>query len=171
MKGSLARLTHRLLLVVTLIFAHSSGLQAKIEGRQFDNASQEALYNALIQELRCVVCQNQNLSDSNAELAQDLREKTYKMVVAGNDSDEIKEYMVARYGEFVLYRPPLNLQTIVLWVGPLIILLCAVWIAVVNIRKRNHIDSDDGQAQRQQARKLLEDDQEKGVDKKEGEND
>ncbi len=151
----------RLISLACLLVLFSNTSNARIEGRQFDDASQEALYGTLIQELRCVVCQNQNLSDSNAELAQDLREKTYNMVVSGKTSDEIKDYMVARYGEFVLYRPPLNIQTIVLWVGPFIILLCGVWIAVINIRKRNQLVSDDeSDQQRQQARKILEEEDE-----------
>ena len=89
-----------------------------IESREFDTPASEARYHALIDELRCLVCQNQNLADSNAELARDLRDKTYEMIVAGKTDEEITEFMVARYGEFVLYDPLFNLHTLLLWLAP-----------------------------------------------------
>ena len=81
---------------------------------QFDSPQQEQRYKGLVEELRCMVCQNQNLADSNAGLAQDLRDRTYEMVLEGKSDQDIIDYMVNRYGEFVLYRPPLKTTTILL---------------------------------------------------------
>ncbi len=119
---------------------------ARVEVHDFDSPAQEARYNKLIAELRCLVCQNQNLADSNAELAVDLRRKTYEMVKQDKTEKEIADYMVDRYGEFVLYRPPLNSNTLLLWTGPFIILLIGVMLLVRTIRRRRaeqRIDVDD----------------------------
>lgn len=109
---------------------------ARVEVHDFDNAAQEARYNKLIDELRCLVCQNQNLADSNAELAVDMRRKTYEMVRQGKSEREIVDFMVQRYGEFVRYRPPLNSNTLLLWTGPFIILLIGVTLLIRTIRRR-----------------------------------
>ncbi|MCW8907094.1 MAG: cytochrome c-type biogenesis protein CcmH [Sedimenticola sp.] len=110
--------------------------QAAIEVAQFDNPEQEARYKQLIAELRCLVCQNQNLADSNAELAQDMRHKTYQMVKDGASTDDVVDYMVKRYGDFVLYRPPLRFSTLFLWVGPFVILGGGVLFLLLFIRRR-----------------------------------
>lgn len=111
--------------------------QAAIETAQFDDPEQEARYKQLIAELRCLVCQNQNLADSNAELAQDMRRKTYNLVKEGASTDDVVEYMVKRYGDFVLYRPPFRISTLLLWVGPFLILGGGVIILLVMIRRRS----------------------------------
>lgn len=110
--------------------------QAAIEATQFDDSEKEARYKQLIAELRCLVCQNQNLADSNAELAQDMRRKTYELVQGGASSDDVVDYMVKRYGDFVLYRPPFRLSTLLLWLGPFAILAGGVVLLVVFIRAR-----------------------------------
>ncbi|WP_275098383.1 cytochrome c-type biogenesis protein [Sedimenticola hydrogenitrophicus] len=110
--------------------------QAAIEANQFDDPEKEARYKQLITELRCLVCQNQNLADSNAELAQDMRRKTYELVQGGASSDDVVDYMVKRYGDFVLYRPPFRLSTLLLWLGPFAILAGGVAILLVFIRGR-----------------------------------
>jgi len=112
------------------------GAQAKVEVLSFDTPEHEERYNKLIAELRCLVCQNQNLADSNAELAVDLRRKTYELVSKDKSEKEIATYMVDRYGEFVLYRPPLNSNTLLLWTGPFIILLIGVGLLIRTIRRR-----------------------------------
>jgi len=117
-------------------------LFARIESHQFDNPSQDALYVQLTKELRCLVCQNQNLADSNAELAKDLREKAYAMVKQGKTHDEITDYMIARYGDFVLYRPPVNKSTYFLWLGPFIFLLFGL-VAVFFIMRKDLSSEDD----------------------------
>ena len=113
-------------LFVLLLFPFIT--QAAIEVAQFDDPEKEARYKQLVAELRCLVCQNQNLADSNAELAQDMRRKTYELVQGGATSDDVADYMVKRYGDFVLYRPPLRISTMLLWVGPFIILAGGVTI-------------------------------------------
>ena len=110
---------------------------ANIEAYRFDDPDKEARYRVLIAELRCLVCQNQNLADSNAELAQDLRRQTYEMVTRGSSKEEIITYMVQRYGDFVLYRPPFRSSTALLWVGPFLIFAIGVGVLVVFIRRRN----------------------------------
>lgn len=92
---------------------------------EFDTPEQEARFQQLTQELRCLVCQNQNLADSDAELARDLRLEVYQMVRSGQDADEIKAFLVARYGDFVLYRPPVQRNTLLLWGMPVLLLLIA----------------------------------------------
>ena len=110
---------------------------ANIEAHRFESKGQEDLYRVLIAELRCLVCQNQNLADSNAELAQDLRRQTYEMVTRGSSKEEIITYMVQRYGDFVLYRPPFRSSTVLLWVGPFLIFAIGVGVLVTFIRRRN----------------------------------
>jgi len=110
---------------------------ANIEVYRFDDSEKEARYHKLITELRCVVCVSQNISDSNAELAQDLRRQTYEMIQRGASNEEIVTFMVQRYGEYVLYRPPLKPSTALLWLGPFIIFAVGVIVLIVFIRRRN----------------------------------
>ncbi len=97
--------------------------QAVIEAYDFDSPEMEADYNKLVNELRCLVCQNQNLSSSDADLARDLRRETYDMLSAGKSSDQVVDFMVERYGDFVLYRPQFKSTTYLLWLGPFVLLL------------------------------------------------
>lgn len=126
----------RIVRTLLLLMLFSGPLSAAIEAYSFDDKEQEARYKDLIEELRCLVCQNQNLADSNAELALDLRRQTYDMVQDGKSKDEVVDYMVTRYGDFVLYRPPFNISTILLWVGPFVILIGGIWILAGFIRAR-----------------------------------
>ena len=129
---------------------------AKVEVLKFDSAEQEQRYQSLIKELRCLVCQNQNLADSNADLAKDLREKTYQMILAGSSDGEIVAYMVDRYGDFVLYRPPVKTSTIMLWLGPFIILTIGLLVVIIVIRgRRNQIHVAVGPQQHDKAQRLL----------------
>jgi cytochrome c-type biogenesis protein CcmH len=111
-------------------------VMARVEVYQFDDPAKEARYKQLIEELRCLVCQNQNLADSNAELAQDMRRITYEMISRGESDEQVFAFMVQRYGEFVLYRPPFQTSTAMLWVGPFIILGVAVLVLLIIIRRR-----------------------------------
>lgn len=86
-------------------------------------------YQALIHELRCLVCQNQSIAESNAPLAQDLREQVASQLAEGRSDDEIRDYLTARYGDFVLYRPPLRWRTALLWVGPFVLVALGLWLA------------------------------------------
>ncbi|RJG49054.1 cytochrome c-type biogenesis protein [Motilimonas pumila] len=91
---------------------------AAIDVYEFDSSEQELLFHQLTKELRCPKCQNQNISDSNAPLAKDLRQKTYELVKQGNDRDQVVDYMAARFGNFVRYDPPMTPATVFLWLGP-----------------------------------------------------
>ena len=125
---------------------------------EFETPQQESRYLELIEELRCMVCQNQNLADSNAALAQDLRDRTYDMVLSGKSDEEIIGYMVERYGDFVLYRPPLKATTLLLWAGPAIFLLiAAVTFMVYSRRIRKAPDLKLDPDARRQAQQLLKD--------------
>ena len=95
----------------------------------FANEAEEQRFQHLARELRCLVCQNQNIADSDAGLARDLRKEVFEMMRAGKSDDEIKRFLTDRYGDFVLYRPPFKATTLVLWVGPILILLIGVAIA------------------------------------------
>lgn len=143
------------LLVAALLL--SSGVQARVETYTFDTPAQEESYRKLTSELRCLVCQNQNLADSNAELALDMRRKTYEMVTAGKSEKEIVDFMVARYGDFVMYRPPLKSTTMFLWFGPLLVLVIGAIIVVVFIRKQRQPEtiSEVPEQQQQRAHSLL----------------
>ncbi len=130
-----------------LILLASYNSYAVIEEHQFATPKQEQLYQQLIQELRCLVCQNQNLADSNADLAKDLRGKTYEMVVANKTHGEIAEFMVARYGDFVLYRPPVNSATALLWFGPFALLALALGFVLLRLKRQgaaNHSKPIEG---------------------------
>ena len=88
-----------------------------------DNIENEKLYNKIITELRCMVCQNQNIAESEAPLAIDLRNKVKIMITDGHDERYIKQYMADRYSDFILYDPPFRIQNLLLWTGPFIFLL------------------------------------------------
>ena len=96
----------------------------------------EKTVNEISAELRCLVCQNQTIADSHAGLAVDLKNQVRDMVKSGQSQDEIVEYMVTRYGDFVLYRPPVKPTTILLWAGPFLLLLVGLTVLAINLRKR-----------------------------------
>jgi cytochrome c-type biogenesis protein CcmH len=125
-----------LVLTLTLsvsVLAQSAPVQ---EPMVFETQQQEDRFKVLTQELRCLVCQNQNLADSDAQLAHDLRAEVHEMLLAGKTDDEIKQFMVERYGDFVLYRPPVQQNTYLLWLAPLGLLFIGALILRVNVKKR-----------------------------------
>lgn len=101
-----------------------------IEVHQFDNPEDETRYKALIEELRCPKCQNQNLAGSDAPIAQDLKQKTYEMIKDGRSDGEIRNYMFERYGDFISYKPPMRPSTWILWIFPpiLLVILILGWL-------------------------------------------
>ncbi|MFY0678056.1 MAG: cytochrome c-type biogenesis protein CcmH [Neptuniibacter sp.] len=117
-------------------------LQAAIDTYEFEDEATRERFNKLTFELRCPKCQNQNLQDSNSPIASDLRNEIYKMLQAGNDDNEIVDFMVARYGDFVLYRPPVNQMTYVLWYGPAALVLIGVIVVLVISRKKKKINTN-----------------------------
>jgi cytochrome c-type biogenesis protein CcmH len=126
----------RLTLLFVLLLGAGAAALAQ-EPLVFDDAAQEERYNALTLELRCTVCQNQSLADSDAQLAQDLRAEIYEMMMAGRSDDEIKTFMIERYGDFVLYRPPMQGNTLALWILPIFLLLVGAVIVFFTVRNRN----------------------------------
>jgi cytochrome c-type biogenesis protein CcmH len=124
--------------LVVLLFSLllSISAQAAIDAYKFDDPKKEKIYHELTDELRCLVCQNQNIAGSNAELAVDMRRKTYEMVSAGQSKQQVADYMADRYGDFVLYKPPFKSSTAVLWIGPFIILGVSIWLMLRVIRNR-----------------------------------
>ena len=118
----------------SFVFAPASAVQ--IEFHNFENKQQEHLYHDLIAELRCVKCQNQNLAESNAELARDMRDKAYEMVIQGKSRSDVVDYMTARYGDFVLYKPPFKSKTYLLWIGPPILLFFGLYLLMRLIRNQ-----------------------------------
>ncbi|MCR8921698.1 cytochrome c-type biogenesis protein CcmH [Dasania sp. GY-MA-18] len=125
----------RLILALSLLLL-SLMAAAVIETYQFDNEVLRKRYQHFTEELRCPKCQNQNLSGSNSPIAQDLRRELHRLLHEGYSDQEITHYMVERYGEFVLYRPPVNKQTLILWLAPALFLLLAVIAVVIVIRKQ-----------------------------------
>ena len=126
-------------IILSLLFLLNPSTYAAVEVKQFKNPEHEQRYKALIIELRCVVCQNQNIAESNAALAKDLRKQVFKMINAGESDDDILEFMVTRYGDFVLYDPQFNSTTFLLWVGPFIIFIFGLYILVSFIRQRKTV--------------------------------
>jgi cytochrome c-type biogenesis protein CcmH len=95
----------------------------------------------IAEELRCLVCQNESLAGSRAELAMDLRREVRALIKSGKSDSEIKEYLVSRYGDFVLYRPPVKPTTWLLWFGPVLLLIGAIWV-LIGIIRRNQLQKD-----------------------------
>ncbi len=119
------------------LFALFSSLAfAAIDTYQFKEPDKQARFQKLTNELRCPKCQNQNLADSNAEIASDLRAKIHTMLEENKSDDAIIAYMLERYGEFVLYQPRLSKQTLLLWTAPAVLLLLGLLVIVLIVRFR-----------------------------------
>ncbi|GMR15140.1 MAG: cytochrome c-type biogenesis protein CcmH [Gammaproteobacteria bacterium] len=127
--------TFSLCIVMVLIFFLTVSVSAQ-EPLVFENQQQQDRFHQLTQELRCLVCQNQTLADSDAPLAHALRREVYEMLQSGQSNDQIKLFLVERYGDFVLYRPPVQNNTYLLWLTPLILLLGGVLVLRASIKKR-----------------------------------
>lgn len=119
---------------------------------------QQRRYQALIAEIRCLVCQNQNIADSNAPLAEDLRIQVREMILAGDSDTQIKTYIVERYGDFALYRPPVKPQTLLLWAGPFILLLIGLLVAW-RLYRRSNQDVDTAAPDAASLERLLREDE------------
>jgi cytochrome c-type biogenesis protein CcmH len=124
------------ILILVLLLTLSGFAGARVEYREFSNAEQQQAYDDLISELRCLVCQNQTIADSNADLAKDLRRQVYEMLQQGKTKQDIADFMTQRYGDFVLYNPPFKAKTGLLWIGPFVFLIIGL-IAVFVFARRN----------------------------------
>ena len=125
-----------LLWLATLPAFAQANQQADAAPLQFRDTSEEARFHALAAELRCVMCQNQSLADSNALIALSLRREVLELMRAGQSDAQIKDFLVQRYGEFVLYKPRVEGRTWLLWLGPAAILLAGAALVVVLVRRR-----------------------------------
>lgn len=135
-----------------LLFAAAimlSALAHAIDPMPFKDAAEEARFRALAAELRCVLCQNQSLADSNAQIAHDLRREVLELMREGRSDAEVKDFLVARYGEFVLYRPRVEGTTWLLWFGPALLVLAGGVVVAHIVRRRagtaRAVADEDGQ--------------------------
>jgi len=110
-----------------------------LESFTFPDPEQQQHFKDLIKQLRCLVCQNQSLADSDAELAHDLRAEVYGMMKDGKSDQQVIDFLVARYGDFVLYNPPVKPSTWLIWFGPFVLLLIALWLLVRSLRRQQHV--------------------------------
>ena len=134
-------------IVVALLFGMLAlEVQAIDTEQDLPTPELQARYDNLINELRCLVCQNQSIADSNAGLASDLRREVHSMLLAGKTDAEILKFMTDRYGDFVLYRPPFVRRTLLLWLAPALLLGVGILVAVRVVRGRGRLvraDADD----------------------------
>ncbi|GAA5136317.1 cytochrome c-type biogenesis protein [Alloalcanivorax gelatiniphagus] len=134
----------RWLLLLTLVLA--APLQAAIDIYQFDTTDQQDRFHRLTEELRCPKCQNQSIADSDAQIARDMRDRTASMIREGHSDQEVVDFFVTRYGDFVSYRPPVNERTAILWMGPLGLMLIGVLAIVMLVRRASRsaeLEEDD----------------------------
>jgi cytochrome c-type biogenesis protein CcmH len=134
-------------LVATLLLAFAGGAFAIDAEKAFEDPALQARYESINRELRCLVCQNQTIADSNATLAQDLRREVREKIAAGETDDEIRHFMIERYGDFVLYRPRMTAANFLLWAAPVLLLLLGSFIGIRYIRRQSALaDSDSPEA-------------------------
>lgn len=122
--------------ILAVLLGASASVWAAIDTYDFNTEGERARYRQLVEELRCPKCQNQNIADSNAPIAMDLRREIYRMLKEGQTNEQIVDYLVDRYGDFVRYNPPLNLKTLLLWLGPLALLLGGAVVVRLIVRRR-----------------------------------
>ena len=122
-------------LLLILMFVLSAFTVNDVKAQKSDTQTEQRIRH-LSEKLRCLVCQNQSLADSNAELAQDLRQQLREQVAAGRSDDAILDYLVQRYGDFVLYEPPFKATTLLLWIGPFALFAAAVLVLLATLRRR-----------------------------------
>lgn len=131
----------RLIALLALLVVNLGALAQAIDPLPFKDHAEEVRFQQLTRQLRCLVCQNENLADSNADLARDLRHEVFKLMQSGKSDAEIKQYLVDRYSDFVLYDPPVQPSTWLLWFGPFVILLAGAGVVIVTVRKRNRTET------------------------------
>lgn len=136
-----------IIMLITLV--SFSVLADNIDTRQFSSADQEQQYRHLTQSLRCPKCQNNSIADSNSMIAADMRLKVYELLQTGQTPEQVKHYMVARYGNFVTYDPPVMASTLILWAGPVLFVIAGALVIILRSRRRqltsNVLDEDEQQ--------------------------
>lgn len=154
-------------LFLLLMFFSAQYAAAAIDVHEFDNEVQRQRYQSFVDEMRCPKCQNQNLAGSDSPIAADLRRELYEMIKDGRSDKEITDFMVDRYGEFILYRPRLTASTVLLWLGPAILLLIGIVVLIVIVlqRRRESLHASSkalSDAERQRLAELLNDEADEG---------
>lgn len=139
---------------------------ATIDTYTFNNVEQEQQYRHLTEQLRCPKCQNNSIADSNAVIATDMRQKVYELMQEGYTQQQVIDYMVARYGNFVTYEPPMTAATLILWVGPLLFVIIGGAVVITRARRRGTAKTPAGDAalsesEQQRLQRLL-DEQDRG---------
>jgi cytochrome c-type biogenesis protein CcmH len=137
------RLIAALLIAVALCLLGGVTARALDANGQLEDPALQARFERVVKDLRCLVCQNESIADSNVELASDLRRQVREMLVAGKSDDEIFDFMTDRYGEFVRFNPPLDRKTALIWGAPFIVLLLGILIIVRIVRGRSRMPLDD----------------------------
>lgn len=143
---------------IMLIFATSISLcvfASPVDTYKFTDPVKKQRYQDLIEELRCPKCQNQNLADSNSPISQDLRKQVYDQIQQGKADQEIVDYMVYRYGEFILYRPKLNQKTYFLWFGPIVFIAFGAILMIIFVRRQKKQISTINEADKAELDALL----------------
>jgi cytochrome c-type biogenesis protein CcmH len=134
-QGSIVKI---FLLFFVLLFARENAF-AVIETHEFDSELQRQRYQSFVEEMRCPKCQNQNLAGSDSPISADLRNELYEMIKAGKSDREIVDFMVARYGDFILYRPRVSPVTYVLWGSPIVLLIIGIIVLTIILRRRRQL--------------------------------
>lgn len=129
--------------LAALLFLSMAFTAQAIDPIQFKDAAEEARFQSLAKELRCLVCQNESLADSTAGLAQDLRRDLIGQIRSGADDKQIKTYLTDRYGDFILYKPPVKPTTWLLWFGPAAMFLVALFVLIRIVRRNGPVAGDD----------------------------
>ncbi len=169
---SLLKLTYQSLCLMMTVLAFSFAAQGvAVDEQMLDDPVQEARARILMQEIRCLVCQNQSIVDSNAELAQDLRGVVREQIAAGKDDSDVKAYLVDRYGDWVLLKPPFKGGTLFLWLSPILFLFMLAYVMISQRRTvaRNTSQPQPLSAKEQAALKTLLDKEKPDSDFKEQE--
>ncbi|MDH3748230.1 MAG: cytochrome c-type biogenesis protein CcmH [Gammaproteobacteria bacterium] len=135
------------ILITFCVLTLTAGAYAIDNDKAFDDPELQARYEDIIDEVRCVKCQNQNIKDSNALIARDLRREIRRMLGAGMTDAQIYDFLVERYGDFVLYRPRASGKTLILWIAPALLLLGGAFMMVQIVRRRMAMPIDDDAAE------------------------
>ncbi|EFE95514.1 cytochrome c-type biogenesis protein [Serratia odorifera] len=138
------------MLILVALFSYSAA--AAIDTYRFNSVEQEQQYRELTEQLRCPKCQNNSIADSNAIIAADMRTKVYELMMQGQSKQQIIDYMVARYGNFVTYKPPVTPATLILWLGPLLFVLIGGAVVIMRSRRRGGVGSNEQFSEQEQRR-------------------
>ncbi|MES2676606.1 MAG: cytochrome c-type biogenesis protein [Pseudomonadota bacterium] len=141
----IAKLQFKFIAAVFVCFALSSPTYSAIESHTFDTELERQRYQSFIEEMRCPKCQNQNLAGSDSSISNDLRQEIYNLIKAGKADQEIVDFMVKRYGDFILYRPRVSPVTYILWGAPVVLLIGGIIVLLIMLRHRRRLALVDSQ--------------------------